>query len=315
MLKDLTFYGHGKLLLTSEYFVMDGALALAIPTTVGQSMKIKHKRSDNPALLWRSLDASGKAWFETSYNFWHFENLKKHDDAVQTFLKEILLQVRKQNPHFHRDEVDVIVETQLEFPIEWGLGSSSSLIYNVAQWAYISPFELLEKTCGGSGYDIACAQSMGPIHFKKEKNLPQWSTVNFNPPFMDNLSFVYLGRKQKTQEGVKHYLEQKIDNKQKIIDELTLLTKEFSNTQNLETFNKLIIEHEEIISSKLNLEKVKDKYFKDYWGEVKSLGAWGGDFALVTSDRNFQETREYFEIKGFNTFISFRELCYYGPKK
>jgi mevalonate kinase len=315
VLKDQSFYGHGKLLLTSEYFVMDGSLALAIPTSVGQSMKIKYKRSDNPALIWKSLDAKGVPWFETSYEFWHFENLKKHDSPEYVFLKEILLQVRKQNPHFLRDNVDVYVETQLEFPIEWGLGSSSSLIYNIAQWAYVSPFELLEKTCGGSGYDIACAQSMGPIHFKKEKNLPQWNNVNFNPSFMDNLYFIYLGRKQKTQESVKQYREKKIENKQSIIDELTLITKEMTTTQSLETFNKLMLEHENLISKSLGFEKVQDLHFSDYWGKIKSLGAWGGDFALVTSDRTHQETREYFANKGFNTFINFRELMYCGPVK
>ena len=31
------FYSNGKLLLTSEYVVLDGAIALAIPTRLGQS--------------------------------------------------------------------------------------------------------------------------------------------------------------------------------------------------------------------------------------------------------------------------------------
>ena len=35
------FYSHGKLLITSEYAVLDGAKALAVPTKLGQSLKVK----------------------------------------------------------------------------------------------------------------------------------------------------------------------------------------------------------------------------------------------------------------------------------
>ena len=29
-------------------------------------------------------------------------------------------------------------------------------------------------------------------------------------------------------------------------------------------------------------EKIKDKLFNDFDGEIKSLGAWGGDFILAS---------------------------------
>ena len=35
------FYSHGKLLLTGEYVVLDGAKALAIPTNKGQYLTVK----------------------------------------------------------------------------------------------------------------------------------------------------------------------------------------------------------------------------------------------------------------------------------
>ncbi len=96
-------------------------------------------------------------------------------------LQDILRQARSQNVHFLRDEADTIVETKLEFPLNWGLGSSSTLIYNIAQWAYVSPFELSSKTFGGSGYDIACAQSMGPIIYSSTTKGPVWKSVTFSP--------------------------------------------------------------------------------------------------------------------------------------
>src|SRR5690606_19200933 len=153
-MRDQQFYGHGKILLTGEYFVLEGALALALPTTVGQSLKVKHRHSHQPSLKWTSLDHAGKPWFEAEMEFWHFEPHTTNNMEVARDLQTILKQVRRQNPHFLRDELDVTIETKLEFPREWGLGSSSSLLYNVAQWAYVSPFELAMKSFGGSGYDI-----------------------------------------------------------------------------------------------------------------------------------------------------------------
>lgn len=305
---DQYFYGHGKLLLSGEYFVMDGAVALALPTTVGQSMKVKYRHSYQPSLNWKSVDHTGKTWFESNYEFWHFKPIKDQNNAKQDFVHQVLKAVRMQNPHFLRDEMDVFVETKIEFPIEWGLGSSSTFIYNVAQWAYVSPFELLKNTIGGSGYDIACAQAMGPIRFKNHDNKPQWENVSFNPKFKDELYFVYLGQKQSSEAEVIKYQESRIDGKNSIVNDISHLSMEMVTTQSLTTFNKIIATHEDIISTALKYQKVKDKYFSDFWGEVKSLGAWGGDFVLATSDRSPSETRDYFSSKGFNTFIPFSEI-------
>ncbi len=307
-MRDQYFYGHGKLLLSGEYFVMDGAEALDLPPTVGQSMKVSYRHSYQPTLNWKSYDHSGKVWFESDYEFWHFKPIKNQEDAKQDFVHQVLKAVRMQNPHFLRDEMDVFVETKIGFPIEWGLGSSSTFIYNVAQWAYVSPFELLKQTIGGSGYDIACAQAMGPIKFKKVDSKPQWESVSFNPPFKDSLFFVYLGQKQASLNEVMKYNEREIPDRQLIVNQISQLTREMLHAQELATFNKIITNHEEIISSALKYQRAKDLYFSDFWGEVKSLGAWGGDFVLVTTDRSYQETREYFEAKGFTTIIPYSEI-------
>jgi hypothetical protein len=42
-------------------------------------------------------------------------------------------------------------------------------------------------------------------------------------------------------------------------------------------------EHESIIRILIGEETIQNRLFPDYrWGTVKSLGAWGGDFVLVT---------------------------------
>jgi mevalonate kinase len=307
-MRDQYFYGHGKLLLSGEYFVLDGAQALALPTTVGQSMKVKYRQSYQPTLNWKSYDHKGELWFESDYEFWHFDPIKAQANETQKFLTEILRAVRMQNPHFLRDDMDVFVETKIEFPLEWGLGSSSTFIYNVAQWAYVSPFELLNKTMGGSGYDIACAQAAGPVKFQRVDGKPQWESANFNPSFQENLYFLYLGKKQSSSNEVMKYNDMDIENKNQIVSDITQLTREMISAGDIVTFNKIIKNHEDIISRALRYEKVKDLHFKDYWGEVKSLGAWGGDFCLITSDRPHMETREYFVEKGFTTLIAYNEI-------
>ncbi len=302
------FYGHGKLLLSAEYFVLDGALSLALPTTVGQSMSVKYKPSFSPRLYWKSYDYSGKCWFDAEFEFWKFNIIKGEEDNNVKILQSYLRQARKQNPHFLRDSVDVEVDTRLEFPLIWGLGSSSTLLYNIAQWAYVSPFELLSKTTGGSGYDIACAQSMGPILYQRMSSGPSWKEINFSPSFKDNLFFIYLGQKQSTNEGIKYYRSRGIMPSD-VIDKISNITKKMATSDTLQEFEECIVEHEDIVSNVLNLEKVKDKRFPNYWGEVKSLGAWGGDFALVTSDRSYMDTRNYFIGEGVETIIPFSELA------
>lgn len=305
--KDQYYFGHGKLLLTGEYFVLDGALALALPTKVGQSLSVKYSPSFSPTLSWKSYDVNGNIWFDSTFEFWHFKCLDENPSEEALFLQKILQQVRKQNPHFLRDNVDVKVETRLGFPLTWGLGSSSSLIYNIAQWAYVSPFELLFKTHGGSGYDIACAQSDGPIAYKKVSSGPNWSPIYFNPSFKNNLYFVYLGKKQNSREAIKEYTKKRpID--QPLIAKITELTQEFMNAQTIKQFQSLILTHEELVGETIGRVPVKKALFEDFPGAVKSLGAWGGDFVLVASENDFNFVKSYFSGKGLDTVYRYSDL-------
>ena len=51
------YTAHGKLLLTGEYAVMDGALALALPTQLGQRMSVRP--TDKKEVFFRSLTSEG----------------------------------------------------------------------------------------------------------------------------------------------------------------------------------------------------------------------------------------------------------------
>ena len=63
MSKQTTYKSNGKLLITGEYVVLDGATALAIPTKFGQSLTITD--NNEQTLHWISKDHTGNIWFET----------------------------------------------------------------------------------------------------------------------------------------------------------------------------------------------------------------------------------------------------------
>lgn len=303
------YYGHGKLLLTGEYFVMEGAKSLALPLKVGQSMSVRYSQSFEPKLYWKSFDVHGNLWMEAHYEFWHFECTDENPTPEALELQKLLRQARSQNSHFLRDEFDVFVETRLGFPLEWGLGSSSTLIHNLAQWAYTSPFELLFNTQGGSGYDIACAQSEGPIVYTKDGTGQVWGPVQFAPDFTENLYFMYLGHKQKTHRAIedfKNLMTRKIVDP--FIPRINEITESILNGPNQKEFNSLLEEHEKIVSSYLERPTVKEEKFSDFPGTVKSLGAWGGDFVLLSSELSKEELRKFFPENEYRILIPYQEI-------
>jgi mevalonate kinase len=208
------------------------------------------------------------------------------------------------NPNFLNSENGFVVKTNLTFPRNWGLGSSSTLINSIASWAKVDAFQLLWNSFKGSGYDIACAQNNTPILYQIEDKKPVVTQVEFNPNFKENLFFLYLNEKQDSKEGIAKFRESGISF-QNEITHISAIADAFLRSDSIVDFNKLIVEHEQIISSIIKLQPVKEKLFSDYFGEVKSLGAWGGDFVMVTGN---EETPAYFKKKGFETVLTYSEM-------
>ena len=145
--------------------------------------------------------------------------------------------------------------------------------------------------------------------FLKGKTINRFfSEVDFKPSFADNVYFVFLNQKQNSREGIARYREKAKNLPPQYFDEISALTDAFFNASQLSDFEKLIVEHEQFVGSIIDLPRAKSLYFNDYWGEIKSLGAWGGDFILATSDRPFEETKRYFEERGFNTILKYKDL-------
>jgi mevalonate kinase len=196
----------------------------------------------------------------------------------------------------------------LEFSPEWGWGSSSTLISNLAQWLNLNPWQLLDNTLGGSGYDIACAAAKGPIFYQREtRENPVISPVNFNPAFEEQLWVIFLNQKQDTNQAIRHH-QKETSKLQEWIRKTSQISREFVRTTDPAEFMKLMDEHESIISRYTGLPRVQTEKFPDFPGQIKSLGAWGGDFILALSELQDDETRKYFQTKGYNTLFKLSEI-------
>lgn len=300
------FYSNGKLLLTGEYVVLDGATALALPTRFGQSLKVE--QHNKPHLKWCSYEGESK-WFEQVFQLPDLEvmNTEPTDSESKKIcarLIDILESVRVLNPDFLGSGKGYEVNTLIDFNRHWGLGTSSTLIHNLALWAEVDPYELLALTFGGSGYDIACASHNGPILYDRLNSVPRTSHVHFNPYFKERIFFVYLNRKQDSRAGIEAYRKKQF-NRTELISEVSRISRQLPDCQDHQIFQEQLQLHEDLIAKALGLPRVKDLFFADYPGTIKSLGAWGGDFVLATSDT---EGTEYFKNKGYNTVIPYSEM-------
>lgn len=314
-----SFYSNGKLLLTGEYAVLEGALSLAVPTKYGQSLSVRE--IDSHELQWKSWDEKGTIWFEGTFNLSTPEHTSKEQSSIFPYfdqaqhksregsaifktLSTILREAQKLNPNFLREGIAYEVETRLSFPRDWGLGSSSTLINNIAQWAQVDAYRLLWGAFSGSGYDIACAQINHPILYTMRDMKPDATQVNFNPPFRDALHFIHLNKKQDSREGISSYRKKDFD-KAKLIEHVSEITRKIVSCESLSEFASLMTEHETLLSKTLHMPTVKESLFPDFKGAIKSLGAWGGDFVLATGN---ESTPSYFEGLGYDTVMSYDEM-------
>ncbi len=294
------FYSNGKLLITGEYLVLDGANALAFPTKFGQSMLVNN--INQPNIDWQSFDNKGNLWLQHNFPIIEIEQPQKKLDFDKNRLFSILREAKKLNPNFLNTNKGYQIITHLDFPKNWGLGSSSTLINNIAKWANVDPFKLLEATFGGSGYDIAAAQYNSPIIFSNNNNKTIEQNIKWD--FTNELFFVHLNKKQNSREGISKYKKNKKEATLPII-QINEITSKICNCNTLIEFEILIDKHEQIISEIIQQKPIKELLFNDYIGSIKSLGAWGGDFILATGN---QKNWNYFKGKGFNTILSFKEM-------
>ncbi len=287
------FYAHGKLLLTSEYAVLKGVEALAIPCKRGQQLVYNW---GGEHLHWQSKNVQNEIWFEATFDA-QAQVVKSSDRATAEFLQN-LLQAALNGAELPSGEVF----TQLEFERNWGLGSSSTLTSLIAQWLNCSAINLLFETQNGSGYDVVCAEANTPILYKRKAANAEYKLVN-TPSIFKETYFVHLNKKQNSRPAVAQFLEQEIERRD--LQNLEAIASQFLTVGKSTELQELFRQHEAILANWLDTPTVQNALFNDFDGAVKSLGAWGGDFVWACG----KNVVNYFKAKGYHTIIPYNQMA------
>ncbi|MBU8883516.1 hypothetical protein KSK37_10515 [Kaistella sp. DKR-2] len=295
-------FSPGKLLLTSEYVVLDGALALAVPTKWGQEFFFEETPDGNAVILWEAYHQN-QLWLKAKIDYRTWKVIDCNFLQPAEFILKVLKNVQQLSGVKFRDHSSYHLKTNLQFPANYGLGSSSTLMNNLAEWAGNDAFELNEMSLGGSGYDIAVAKEKSALLYQISEKGRSVETVNFSPPFREELIFIHLNQKQDSREGIGLYRSK--TKSPELIEAFSRLTKEVQQCEDLEKFSQLMEVHERKLSDFLGIETVKEKYFDQCPVFVKSLGAWGGDFVMSSK---FPGYEAYFSDRGFSSVFSWNDL-------
>ncbi|RNA60746.1 30S ribosomal protein S6 [Chryseobacterium nematophagum] len=294
-------FSPGKLMLTSEYFAIDGALVLAVPTQLGQEFFFEEKDDEQSLIFWDAYHQN-KLWLKAVIDYKNWQILETNISLSAEFILKTLKNVQTLSTLKFKKKITYRLKTNLQFPADFGLGSSSTLMNNLAKWAEIDPFYLNEISLGGSGYDIAVAKEKSAVLFQNKPELT-YEKINFTPSFKNDLIFIHLNQKQDSREGIRLYKSKK--KSQQLINEFSNLTKNILLCNDLFEFSQLMLFHEQKISNFLEIPMVKELFFPDCPVFVKSLGAWGGDFVLSSKFDGYQD---YFWGKGFSTIFEWNDL-------
>ena len=269
-------------------------------------MTVKATRSTD--LEWTSLDKDGKEWFNSSISLYDFSATETNNQEISDKLKKILKGVVRLNCEFLDKWNAFKVETKLEFPQDWGLGSSSTLIYLIAQWADIEPLELYYKVENGSGYDVAAAGAKGPIIFWSNEEEVSYRYADFKPKYKDNLVFVHLNKKADSAEAVKKYQTLPSGTRKDLVNKINAITDGVEDAATLNSFTDLLQQHEELVSKVIKTPTIQSTHFSDYQSVIKSLGAWGGDFILAVAPDGLDAAKDYFNAKGYSTVVPYSQM-------
>ena len=280
-------------MLFGEYLVLNGSDCLAFPLKFGQTLSVT--KSDE--IIWESYSKHG-SWFSASMSN-DFTILTTNNEEVAEILRQLFLVIRAEKPELDFNQK---FRAEANFELNWGLGSSSTLISLLSQWSGVEPKKLLDASFGGSGYDVACATAAGPIVYangkiKEEVQLPDSIT--------DNLLFVYSGNKQNSREEIKRFKDRNVTQDQ--VDAMNAMISNALQTDKIDVFEQQLDHAEELISSVIGTIKLKQRFFADYPYSIKSLGAWGGDFFLATY-RDLETAKRYFEEKGYDVLFTYQEF-------
>ena len=300
-----SWYSNGKLMITGEYTVLSGAKALAIPLKFGQSLTIGEGINSNQISFKTYL--SNNEWFSALYNASSLKLISSTSSNRAAYINKLLLAAKQLNSNFIKQNESLQFVAEMNFNPDWGLGSSSSLISNIAYCANVDPYKLNEIISNGSGYDIACARSNSPLIYANFNNTVEIHKISLYPEITSHIWFIYLGKKQNTDKEIINFFKNEKPT-QSDINSISDISFAFTQAKNISDARQLIDTHENITSKIIHQTPIKKKHFEDFEGSIKSLGAWGGDFCMAITDYDEQYIKNYFEQKGLATVFKYNDI-------
>lgn len=286
------FYAPGKVMLCGEYTVTIGQEALALPVQLGQWMRVwEFEMKDEWKLVWQSQAVDGQAWWNMSFSLEQF--LVEPDTLFQEFADDAialnLLKLLQQLPmKTWTPGKSVRIETQLQFPREWGLGSSSTLCALLAQWAHADAQQIQKNVWGGSGYDVAIATVGKPLVYWIQHEEPQWAEWRLAADLSQNWWILMPGTKQNSRDSLNLVKErlQELQQEPFIMHQLKQIIDRIKMAEDVPTLEAGLEMYQAILGTMLELET---PYQQWGWqpvrgGLCKWLGAWGGDMILVNEN-------------------------------
>ena len=272
------FFARGKLMLSGEYAVLNGASALSLPCKFGQHLQVSSDISKDE-IHWESFDELKKSWFKVRFDL----GLKILESSSQKMAENLQNILRSAFELSNEVPKPFKINSYLDFNRNWGLGSSSTLIHLISQWLQIDAMELFFKVANGSGYDVAAAGSSKPIIYQVIKSKANWREIDLPIEAFKNCFFIHLNQKQKSDlEVAKFKVNNSITSSQ--INRIRDLTEGLLVLKNESDLQDWIRDHEILMTKILNQNRIQDQYFPDFEGQIKSLGAWGGDFIMASGN-------------------------------
>lgn len=300
-----SFSSNGNLIITGEYFVLIGAKALAVPLKFGQQMRVEVLEDNHQTIIWNTYEL-GKLLFRAVFESENTVINSSSDKEKGLMLRKLLNFIRRKNRKLFENR-SLLITCEMNFNSSWGWGSSSTLISNLADWSGLDAFELNSLISPGSGYDIAASRSSTPIFFRIADHNHFIDHIRFDPVYKDHIFFLYSGKKQNTAKSILTNIESVRENKE-MISFISSLTEKIATEKNLDEFMRYITEHETVIARVLKATRIKEMFFNDFEGEIKSLGAWGGDFFMVVTRLTETKVREYFSSRNLDTIFRFDDI-------
>lgn len=262
-------------MLFGEYAVLAGAWSCALPVKFRQNFEIS-RTPGHGNIHWQSFDFDGKEWMNCAFS------LSDNPETLLSVLRPLrnmLRYIEQERPDLCNAQFDYQVRIKASFRKEWGLGSSSALIANLAQWAQTDPFALMHVSFPGSGYDVATAFYDQALLYRLEQGTPSIRQIEELPEFLNEYRVVFLGKKVNSRDSVAD-VQSRIPNLRQHTAYLDELGMEALNATSPDDFNRALTAYEQLLSEVLEMSPTGN-HFPEYPGFMKSLGAWGGDALLA----------------------------------